>query len=159
MSLIAVEPPHTPTTPPNAGTVTNDGFFPNIDLTNLRATMRLDGTVTHERLRDAAVSAIADVNADLEAWAVRAITAGASKLEEVPAKQLDGKSINVMRYLTAVYRLARADLTERYRGFDATNAGSREAEDNEAGIGDDRRTARWAIRDILGKSRTTIELI
>ncbi|WP_198403762.1 head completion/stabilization protein, partial [Burkholderia oklahomensis] len=41
-----------------AGTLTNDGFFPDIDLSALRDAMRLDGTVAHERLRHAARDAV-----------------------------------------------------------------------------------------------------
>lgn len=159
MNFIANEPATTPAEPANAATVTNDGFFPDIDLDNLRVTMRLDGTVTYERLRDAAVSAIVEVNADLEAWSADQVSAGAATLADVPAKQIGGESVVLTRYRTAVYRLAKADLSERYRGFDATKSGSAAADDQEETVDDHRRAARWAISAILNKPRTTVELI
>ncbi|PQV50675.1 head completion/stabilization protein [Paraburkholderia sp. BL21I4N1] len=67
-SFIATAEPTTPQTPGSPATaaiVTNDGWFPDIDMNALRASMKLDGTVTYKRLRDATLDAIASVNAEL----------------------------------------------------------------------------------------------
>lgn len=157
MSFIATAP-ESPT-PPDSATVANDGFFPDIDLDHMRAAVRLDGTVTPERLRDAAIAAALQVNDELAEWKAEKIAAGFEQLVDVTARQIDGESVNLVRYRTAVYRLARADLTERYRDFDSTKSGVDQAEKLECTIDDDRRAARWSIRDLLGKSRTTVELI
>ncbi|MYM70524.1 head completion/stabilization protein [Pseudoduganella sp. FT55W] len=161
-SFIANEPVSTPTSAPGetppAGIITNDGFFPDIDLAHLRAAVRLNGTVTDERLVDALVSAMINVNGELAAWKVASIAAGAVNLEAMPP-QLGGKSIKATLYRTAVYRSTKADLTERYRDYDSTKAGDRAADELEPSIDDDRRAARWAIRDLLGVARTTVELI
>jgi hypothetical protein len=159
MSFIATAPDSPAETPPDANTVTNDGFFPDIDLIYMRAAVRLDGTVTTERLRDATVAAILQVNDELAAWKAAQIAAGFATLVEVTAPEIGGDSINLVRYRTAVFRLARADLTERYRDFDATKSGVDQAEKLECTIDDDRRAARWSIRDLLGRPRSTIELI
>lgn len=159
MPLIAIEPTDTTDAPADMVIVTNDGFFPDIDLNKLRDTMRLDGTVTAARLRDAAVDAIISVNDELAAWKAAQIAAGAADMAAVPAPQIGGESVQLARYRTAVYRQAKADLTERYRDFDATKSGSDDADKLEENICTDRRAARWAIRDILGLARTTVELI
>lgn len=157
MSFIATEPTDNGTAP-DAGTVTNDGFFPDINKDHLRAAMRLDGTVTDERLVDALVSAIINVNGELGTWKAASIAAGVAELESMEPR-VAGKSIKATLYRTAVYRATKADLTERYRDYDATKSGAHEAAELETTIEDDRRASKWAIRDILGLNRTTIELI
>ena len=154
MSLIATAPAGTPAT-----VITNDGWFPDIDLVDVRAAVRLDGTVTNERLRPALVDAIVSVNQDLYTWQGARASLGAQSLADVEAPTIDGESVYVSRYRTAVYHLARAALTERYRDFDSTKSGHQKADELECTIDDDRRTARWAVRDILGVSRMTVELI
>ena len=157
MSFIATAPASS--TPPDSATVANDGFFPDIDLNHMRAAVRLDGTVTNERLRDATVAAVLLVNDELAAWKASAIAAGREKLVDVPAPEVGGETINLVRYRTAVYRYARADLVERYRDFDATKSGVDQAEKLECSADDDRRAAKWSIRDLLGRPRSTVELI
>ena len=157
MSFIAPAP-STTASAPVASTVANDGFFPDIDLGQLRDTMRLDGTVTPARLRNAAVEAVIAVNEELADWKAAKVAAGVVSLAEMLPK-IGGDSVYLTRYLTAVYRTTKADLAERYRDFDATKSGEEKADQLEATAGDDRRAARWAIRDLLGVSRTTVELI
>lgn len=156
MSFIATAPSSTPA--PEAAIVTNDGFFPDIDLDQLREHMRLDGTVTHVRLRDAAIAAVISVNGELEAWKVAQLAAGVTSLANTLPK-IGGVSAKVTQYQTAVYRTAKADLTERYRDYDTTKSGEAKAEQLVDTVGDDRRAARWAISDLQGKRRSTIELI
>jgi hypothetical protein len=165
MSFIATEPGHTPrpadasVAPERRATIVNDGWFPDIDLSALRDAMRLDGTVTHERLVDAVTGAIADVNAQLGTWQATQLSAGFGSLGDVPSPVIDGQSVRLTRYRSAVYRLAKADLTARYRDYDSTKSGAARAEELETTIDDDRRAAHWAINDITGRRRTTVELI
>lgn len=158
MSFIATAPSSTPAPAPAATIVTNDGFFPDVDLDQLREQMRLDGTVTPARLRSAAVDAVISVNHELQAWKASKVADGVTSLADT-VPQIGGVSVYLTLYLSAVYRTAKADLTERYRDFDATKSGEDKAEQLDDTIGADRRHARWAIRDILGISRTTVELI
>lgn len=158
-SFIAIADPATPAAPDARKTVTNDGWFPDIDLQELREGMRLDGTVTHERLHLATVDAIASVNDELRAWKAARRAEGHSDLVSVPAPRIDGVSGNVQRYRRAVYNQARADLTEQYRSYDATKSGGQHAEDLQETVSESRRNVRWALSDILGMARSTIELI
>lgn len=139
--------------------IANEAFFPAIDLADLQAAMRLDGTVTPERLRAATVEAMASVNQDLATWRATQEATGFAALEAVPAPRIDDASVHVTRYVRAVYCLAKANLTERYRDFDTTHDGRTRATELESPIDDLRRDARWAVRDILGQRRTTVELI
>jgi hypothetical protein len=145
--------------PTNLRTIVNDGFFPEIDVNTALAAMRQDGTATAERLRAALVDAVLSVNDDLRSWQAMQQAAGHMTLEAVPTGQIDGKPSHLHRYLRAVYCEARAGLIERYRDYDATAAGDRKAEALMQAVEDLRRDARWAISDIVGRSRSTVALI
>lgn len=137
----------------------NDGWFPDIDLTKLRATARLDGTVTPDRLRYSAATAVASVNEELASFQIAALTLGFASLADVPAAKVDETSVKFIQYLRAVYSYVQADLVERYRDFDTTAEGEKLAEKLESRVCDLRRDVRWAISDIRGIRRTTVELI
>lgn len=158
-SFIAIADPPAHVSPDTSTTVANDEWFPDIDLQDLREAMRLDGTVTYERLRLATVDAIASVNDELHAWQVAQRARGHADLASVPATRIDGVSGHVLRYRRAVYNLTRADLTEQYRSYDATKSGAQHAEELEATTSESRRNVRWALNDIRGIARSTIELI
>jgi len=145
--------------PTEPSRIHNDGFFPNVDISIAAAAMRQDGTVTAERLRAALVEAMLSVNDDLSAWRAAQQAAGHATLDAVPSPPIDGKPATVHRYLRAVYCEARAGLIERYRDYDATAAGDRKAEALMQAVDDLRRDARWAISDIVGRHRCTVELI
>lgn len=141
------------------GLIVNDGWFPDIDLATLRNAIRIPGDITVARLTEAARYAIDSINREIDDWRLAKIADGSASLSEVPASQLDGESRLVMLYQRAIYSTVKADLTERYRDFDATGTGERRAKDMEPSIDEQRRNARWAVRDILGIARTTVELI
>lgn len=153
MSFVSV-PPARP-----AAVISNTGFFPDIDLADARDAMRIDGTASDARLRVALVEAITSVNRDLIAWRQTQIAVGITKLSDIDADHIDGISELVHNYKQAVFSLATASLQERYRSFDTTWEGHTRAGNLEMPIDDLRRDARCAIRNILGTSHTTVELI
>lgn len=122
--------------------------------------MRLDGTITPDRLRNELIEAVVTVTEQLADWARAQIAAGHPTMQDIPSSPLiDGKNKFHHRYIRAVYCLAAASLNERYKGFDATNAGNQRADDSEPTIDDLRRDAYWAISEIQGKPRTVVELV
>lgn len=153
MSFIA------PATSATASTITNGPFWPDIEPDALRKTMRLDGTVTNERLEHAVINAALQVNGDLKNWRIANQLLGFDSLVQVPAEQINGQSIYLQLYLRAVYCLTKANLIERYSDFDSTAKGLKAGEELTDSITDLRRDARFAIRDILGESHVTVELI
>lgn len=139
--------------------IVNDGFFPDIDPADIRRDARISESITAPRLRAAILGAILTVAYDLEAFAKAAIAAGHTTLGAIPAPQLDGQSVQLIRYRRAVALYAKAELVERYRDFDTTSAGGNQADELAPSIGELRRDAMHAVREILGKRRTTVELI
>lgn len=137
--------------------VSNNGFFPDIALNDLRNTMRIDGTVTNERLKFAVIEAIATANQDLADF--RQKQAQHQQLSDCSKEIINGENVLVQRYKRAVYCLAIANLNERYRSYDTTKNGEDNAERLEETINDLRRDARFAIRDMQGMSRISVRLI
>lgn len=135
------------------------GWWPEVSAVALRAAARLDGTVTQERLRAAGLFAIASVQSELAPWKAARMAEGHESMAVVPAGTVGGVSVLVSLYLRAVYALVQADLNERYRDFDTTGAGDKRADELCTRVDELRRDARWAISDILGVRRTTVELI
>jgi len=134
-------------------------FWPQIDPGQARLEMRLDGTVNATRLRTALIEAVALVNTELDTWATQQQASGHTTLASTTDKQIDLVSINVLRYNRAVYCYAAANLQERLRNFDTTAEGHKRADALTDPIDDHRRDARWAVGDIMGRSRTVVELI
>ncbi|WP_337263335.1 MULTISPECIES: head completion/stabilization protein [unclassified Serratia (in: enterobacteria)] len=164
MSFLATEPARQASeTPSDEDTViTNTAFWPDISLGDLRKVMRLDGQVTTERLRHAAIEAMTNVNNELKAWRVKQQAAGFETLNTVPAndeEMIDNESVLLQRYRRAVYCHAKANLVERRRDVDTTGDGENLAEKLSTTITDLWRDARWAIQDIQGNQRGIAELV
>lgn len=125
--------------------ITGDGWWPDVDSRIARIVIRLNGTVTLARLVESLENAIQDIQSQLAEW--KALQTG----------DLGPKEKGL--YLRAVYFTAKADLTERYRDFDTTGDGERRVEDLVDAVDDARRNVRWAISDILGRPRITVEAL
>ncbi|WP_085600864.1 MULTISPECIES: head completion/stabilization protein [unclassified Pseudomonas] len=141
------------------GHINTDPFWPSIDLDQVRATLRIDGSVTPARLETAVINTAINVNRELEAWQLSKQAQGYSELREVPARQVNSESVQVHLYRRAIEAGVGAEVCERYRSYDSTNAGNRKAEELAPNIDDYHRDLRWAIRDFLATPRTTVDLI
>ena len=158
MSGFVATAPVPPATDPQDA-IENDGWFPSLSIAATRNAVRLDGTVTPERLRAALVNAMLNINRQLRGFKAERSAAGQASLEAASAgESIDGQPRLVLLYLRAVMCSAKADLMERYRDFDADGKRSREF-DGEPSIDEERRNVQWAVRDILGQTHVVAELI
>jgi hypothetical protein len=139
--------------------ISNDGWWPDLDGEAVRAALRLDSSISSMRLEVALVNAVLSVNRELDAYQVAQQAEGHASLAAVPGPQIQGQTRPLHLYLRAVYCTAGAELAERYRSYDATNAGDNNADELTPSIDEYRRDARWAMRDLLGASRATVELL
>jgi len=139
--------------------ITNDGWFPDLDGQHLRESLRLDGSITDARLETAAVNAVIEINRELKSWKAQQLAAGNVSLADVPADQIQGESQLLHLYRRAIYCSAGAELAERMRDYSATGDGAERAEALTPTADEYRRDARWALRSILGRVHTTVELI
>lgn len=144
---------------PAAPVIDAGGWYPDIDLADLRQVVSTDGTVTNERLTECVVIALNSVMDELDCWQKQQVALERASLGEVPARTINGESSLVLLFKRAVYATVKAEMVERYRDFDSTDAGQRRAEQMDLTVDDYRRNARYAIRDILGRARITAELL
>ena len=145
--------------PVDSGHINTDPFWPSIDLDHLRSTLRIDASVTPARLETAVIAAVVNLNRELGEWRTTQLAAGYSTLDEVPGDRIKDVSVQAHLYRRAIEAGTGAEVCERYRDYSATNTGANKAEELTPNIDDYRRDLRWAIRDFLGRSRTTVELI
>lgn len=156
-----IRPPLTPAPVPEPLSllVTCGPFWPDISIADLRADQRVDDVVTDARCRKAIRAGIETALIDLRAWQAGRIELGYASLSDVPAEEIDGVSRLVLCWHRAVLALAKADIIETYRDYDATGAGDRAADWLDDAIIQLRRDAAHAIRDLKGRARTCVELI
>lgn len=155
MSFVVTAPAADPVEAP----IGSNAFWPAIDPVKIRASQRIDSSITSDRLRAALIEAVASANGELETWKQTQIAAGYATLDAVPAEKIDNISILLHRYERAVGCFAKADVTEHMRDFDTTNEGHSQAAALNPVIDELRRDARWSISAILGIGRSTVELI
>jgi hypothetical protein len=139
--------------------ISSGDWYPSIDLTDARAVMRVNGTITNDRLVEAIQNAISSVEDQLDAWQQQQVALGRTKLADVPSKTIGGESRLVLLYKRAIYATVQAELIERYPDYDTTAAGKARADTMDQTVDDYRRNVRYAIRDILGRPRADVELI
>lgn len=156
--FVATAPP-SPEPGNESDALANDGWFPDLLLSRIRESTRIDGTVTAGRLRDSALYAISTVNDQLAEYKARQLDAGKTSLAAVSDARLGDVERLVVLYRRAVCATISADLMERYRSFDSTGSAERRADDSDPAISEQMRNARWAVRDIQGQTHCTVELI
>jgi hypothetical protein len=149
----------TPSPPADGPKIRNDGWFPDIDPAALRLRYRIRQDVTAERLREAILGGIMLVGIELAGWQAKRLAEGAARLEDVSPRELDGENRLALLYRRAVASEARALLIEGYRDSDLTGKGDRAVADLDPSIGELRRDRIHSVRDIMGKLRTTVELL
>ncbi len=125
-------------------------WWPDIDAIQAREIVRINGTVTDIRLFEALQTATYSINRELQAWRDARQAEGIDEL-------VDPRAANL--YLRAVYFHAKAELIERYRDFDSTASGDRRGEEMYDAAADARRYERWAVSELLGRPRLTVELM
>lgn len=135
-------------------------FWPDIDVNHFRDVQRIGGTLIPDaRLAEALTGAALGVDGDLSEWRAAQEGVGHSSLEAVPAPLFGDESRLVLLWRRAIYAYATADLRESHGDVTATGTGQGRAEWLDMSAEDYRRNAIHAIRDILGKGRTAVELI
>jgi Phage head completion protein (GPL). len=157
-SLVANGGPAPATSPVAEPPVTNNGFWPDIDVAALRAASRLTGNVTPDRLRTAVTDAVMDANRRLADYKARMVAQGWDSAADI-GETIGGKSEIVTLYQRAVANLVQAAFADGYRDWDTTRAGDYRADFEGVAADDFRRNAAWAISDIQGLGRTTVELL
>lgn len=160
MSGFVVKDPNTDGDPVAPGVqtpadiVAGDGWWPDVNLRDLRDAVRLDTSVPTVRIRDAARNAMLEMARELRVWRADQEAQGRTALKHVPGRILiDGQSDYLILWARGVYSIVAGDLAGRLRGMSATAAGHDRA-DELATEGDvHARNVAWAVRDFLDAPR------
>ncbi len=135
-------------------------FWPDIDINHFRDAQRIGGTLIPDgRIRDALLGAVIAAETDLGAWRAALEAAGTASLADAPSAMIGTEKRLVLLWYRAVYALATADLLETHRDVTATGTGQAAMPELDQRAEDHRRNALHAIRAMLAKGRTTVELI
>ncbi|WP_332604150.1 head completion/stabilization protein [Acinetobacter sp. ESBL14] len=134
--------------------IKNDPFFPQIALDDIREKIRIDGSVTNERLKQNIIEEVIDVNRLLKALKSKAL-----QLSDLSEGEVDDLPETDYLYFSAVSNGVAAKVNEKYRSYDSSNAGLKNLEDSGLTIDEYRRNKQWAIQQLLGENHTVVELI
>lgn len=159
MSGFVAQPPADSAVDDAAGLVAGDLFWPAVAIPVFRDAMRIAISVTDVRVRDALRGGMLHVRRELRNWQTGHIAAGAATLQDVASEVVDGISAAELLYRRAVFCIAAADIAETHNEVSATQDGRDRAADDVSAADELRRNATHAIRDILGVTRTSVELI
>lgn len=143
----------------SADMVDGGGFFPPVEISAFRDTMRVGEVITEPRAREALRGGILTVRRELKAWAAKQVAAGYIALDAVPCEEVDFEPELVVMYRRAVFAFAAADLAETHSDISATKEGADRNEERSLTADEHRRNGTHAVRDILGVGRTSVELI
>ncbi len=142
-----------------ADLVAGDAFYPGLSITAFRDAMRVPEVVTATRVRDALRGGMLTVRRELRSWKAGHVAAGAATLAAIDAEEVDGQNAGELLYARAVFAFAAADLAETHGEISAT-ADSRDRDDvRTITAAEHRRNGIHAVRDLLGRTRTSVELI
>lgn len=137
-----------------------DGWWPDIDLNAMRDALRLGDVVTHARLAAEVEAALLSVDGELAAWRTAREAEGFAALVDIEPERIVGDCTRLEVLFTRAVRFtAAASLAELHRDATATNEALTRADADIQSAADYRRAATWAIRDILGATRTAVELL
>lgn len=139
--------------------IANDGWFPDLTVSDLQTTYRIPAEYENETVVDAIKQAMIWANRQLKGWKAEKVEAGNSALEDVSDEKIGGEAVVVTLYTRAVFCKAKALLTPQFktmmRRADAKNEGV-EAESTEDKFN---QMAADAVADILGTGRIIVELL
>lgn len=145
---------------PDEAPIAHGDFFPGIKLSSVRNSLRTPTAVTPDRLTDAIFAAMLSVGLELADWAEAQRAAGFATLAAVaPTDTIGGEPRLVRLYHRAILSFAGAELADTHSDISATADGQKRLEERALTADEHRRNATHAIRDIIGATRTSVELI
>jgi len=137
-----------------------DGWWPDIDIAEMRGAVRMGEMVPHERLIAALENAAITVGDDLTLWRADRERQGFTSLAEIEAsKTVNGKTRLVTLYIGAVRYAAMGELMALSPDMSATNANETREDAKRETSCDFERLRLNNVRSILGVGRVAVELI
>lgn len=137
--------------------IKNDGFWPDLDLSDFMIERSMAPNINQQLIRDAIVSAVVDVNLSLDKYKQNQILNGVNTASSCGVVSVDGTSSTVIIYKKAVFARAKADLIGEFVSISSKDDKISESQK-------EMKTALLAestreIRKILGLRRCGVTLI
>lgn len=138
---------------PDDETFAVDGWFPPIELAELRDKVRIgEGAVTNARLIAAVEGAVLTALRNLKTWRSNMAVAGMASLDDIPGDTIGDRKIQLVIWERIIRFYAAAEIADGYRDISATDQGDTAADDENITADDYRRMANNAVNDMLSIS-------
>ncbi|NWB99076.1 head completion/stabilization protein [Pseudomonas gingeri] len=139
-------------------TIENDGFWPDLSLSEFQKAYRLPAEYLVEMLGDDLTTAMIEVNTDLAKCKARWQAAGISNVESADSQLLPERAFKAKTYKRAVYCRTKASLLTQFatvtRRESAENTGKEAPERAETFLA----FSQQAVRSLQGRGRITASL-
>lgn len=137
-------------------TVTIGAFWPPLSTAEARDQTGIPDAVSDARLTAVLQSSAIEVAASLAPWRA---TRAEPTLADVPAPTIDGESIKVVLWRTAVYAHLRSRLFDEVRDLDATRSAHLRSDTLDGSAAAWARRATEAVARLADRPRAIVELI
>ncbi|WP_343560399.1 head completion/stabilization protein [Kiloniella sp. b19] len=137
-------------------TIRNDGWWPDLDLSDFKADYRIATDNDDDRLSQVVIAAILEINSVAADWKKRQ---EATDLSSVPAPQIDGESEKVILYRNAVFYRAKSLLVAGRRDHDTTNSGHDRANRLDDSNDEWMRMSTDSVNNLTDRKRFDAELL
>ena len=137
--------------------IKNDGFWPDLDLSEFQVERAMSPNINDRLLRDAIVSAVVEINLTLEQYKNTQISKGINTASNCGVVSVDDTSSTVIIYKKAVFARAKADLIGEFVSIASRDdkIGENQKEMKAALLAESTRE----IRKLLGLRRCGVALI
>ena len=140
--------------------IVNDDFWPNVEVGDFEKRRGLPAAQDPERIANALVVSMAEVNKQLNSLKAEYIEQGYSKASEVPATpSINGKNRVVIQYEAAVFSRAKADLLPDIATVHQRKEGDHLADRSEEIKHELLAESERAIRNMCGMNRSSVTLL
>lgn len=136
--------------------IDNDGFYPDIELDEVRNRTGLSDVFNNARVVAATRDAMIEINRSLGAWRA---THTVEDLASVPAASYGETSEKTHLYLTAVCARVRSVLVDTTRDYDSSKSGHDRADALEQTADRWLQISNEALSRLMDRPRTNVELI
>jgi hypothetical protein len=139
--------------------IENDGFWPNLSVSEFQKAYRLPAEYLVELLAAELTTAMHEVNLDLATCKARWQGAGVSSVESADTTVLPERTFQIAQYKRAVYTRAKATLLTQFatvsRRESAENVGKELPERSDTFLA----FSQQAVRSLQGRGRMTAKLL
>lgn len=137
--------------------LTNDGFWPDLNLREFQVNRRLPADLDNDMLANALLATVAEINLDLQRLRSRLQAKGYQRAADVAGITINGSNALVSQYKKAVYARAKADLLGEYTSLvsRAPNPGQESPEVRTRLLAE----AAVVLRNMKGHKRVTVRSI